>query len=174
MNYQICYTSPQGHAKKLAFAFQSLFPTGTAVVDLDNDPCRDSDFCLIGFELTNGNANEMMNILSGILPNFENRNLLLFATCPVVLSEVSHRSLEMNIKSRLPRDCRFYGLYVCRGAVSKTTIKELGGQLRRSPDDEKIAALLEEYRLSKGHPNRNDVRFGCRVIADALKQSAFH
>ena len=168
MNYQICYFSPQGHARELADAFKTRFPSRTAIIDLRKEQSFDADICLIGFELVKGEVDEIPETVCKTLTKLDSSEVIAFATCPVTITEKEHRRLEMRIKSMLPQKCRFCGMFVCRGEVYDTMTKELGYMRQRFPYDESIAYLYDQYRKSKGHPNRNDVRNGLRFIAEAL------
>ena len=167
MKYQICYVSPQGHAEKLALGFHSIFPAGTDVIDLSKENYSDADHYLIGFELLESDIDCILEKIAALLPDVKNKEVLLFATCPVAMDEDFHRSLERRIKDTLLQVCQFRGLFVCRGTAFKTVIRPLLGLQKRPREYDVLAAVQEEYQLSKKHPNRNDIRNGCRFITDA-------
>lgn len=168
MNYQICYMSPQGHAEKLALGFLPIFPAGTEVVDLSKGKYSDADRYLIGFELLENDINRILEKIAGFLPNVKHKEVLLFATCPVAVDEEFHRTLDRSIKQNLLKESTFRGLFVCRGEAFKAVIKMFLGLQKRPYDCKVIAAVQEEYQMSKGHPNRNDIRNGLRFISEAL------
>ncbi len=167
MNCQICYLGPQGHARDLAFTFKTLFPSRTAVMDLLKEQPFDADITLIGFELLKDDVDEIPEIVRNILTTLRSREVILFVTCPLAINEKTHRYFEITIKSMLPQKCRFRGMFVCRGEVYDTMIEELGYMRQQFPNDEGVAYLYDQYRRSKGHPNRIDIRNGRRFIADA-------
>lgn len=168
MKCQICYFSPQGHSKELAFTFKTLFPSRTAVMDLCKEKPFDADMTLIGFELLNDDVDEIPEIIRNILTTLSSGEVIIFVTCPLAINEKTHRCFEITIKCMLPQKCRFRGMFVCRGEVYDTMLEELGYKRQQFPHDEGVAYVFDQYRRSKGHPNRIDIRNGRRFIADAL------
>ena len=168
MKCQICYFSPQGHSKELAFTFKTLFPSRTAVMDLCKEKPFDADMTLIGFELLNDDVDEIPEIIRNILTTLSSGEVIVFATCPLAINEKTHWCFEMTIKSMLPPECRFHGLFVCRGEVYCTMTDDLETQKKQDSENTAASYVLNQYRMSKGHPNSVDVRNGRRFISRAL------
>ena len=168
MNYRISYYSPLGHAKELAYAFRQILPSRTPVTDLAAESSEVSDIHLVGFEFSEPKFDEIPRTIRQFLSNPEHKDILLFATCPVRTDENLRMQLERNMIPLLPKSCKYHGLFLCPGAVSPAVLESLL-QSEAKPRYEETKLLLREYRKSKGHPNREDIRKGWRFIADELQ-----
>lgn len=165
MYYQISYYSPQGHAKDLAFSFRRIFPSRTPVVDMAKDIRCDGNLHLIGFEFFEPKLEIIPDIIHNFLSTLENKEVLLFATCPICVTEQQQIKLERNLISALPKTCKYHGLFLCQGEVYKTKVNALTEQILQKQDNKELKELLRQYRKGKGHPNREDIRKGYRYIA---------
>lgn len=173
MHYQISYYSPQGRAKDLAFSFRRIFPSCTPVLDLTKNACRDGKIHLVGFEFSEPGLEKIPDIIQCFLSALENKEVLLFATCPICAEEQQQLKLERRLVSMLHKTCKYHGLFLCQGEVYSTIVDALAKQILQKQESQELKSLLRQYRKGKGHPNREDVRKGYRYIAAELQMDTY-
>ena len=169
MNYRISYYSPQGHAKELAYAFRQILPSRTPVTDLAAVTSEACDIHLIGFEFPEPKFDNIPNQVQHFLSTLQHKEILLFAACPVHADEKLRMQTERSMIPFLPKNCKYHGLFLCQGEVYLTVLEALLRQAEETPAGTDAKLLLREYRKSKGHSNREDIRKGRRFIADELQ-----
>ena len=174
MQYQIFYISPQGHAKEMALSFKRIFPSSTPVIDLAKTFYTDGTIHLIGFEFQDSDVERFPETLINFLALLEYKEILLFATCPIAVSEHRKAEIERKIRSLLPVHCKFHTLYLCQGEVYDTVLEQLAQTASENPFDVGTKHLLEQYRMARGHPNREDIRQGYRVISAAFQLETYY
>lgn len=167
MDYRISFLSPQGHARELADSFRRLLPSHTPVTDLSQQFCEEGRVHLIGFEYSGPDCEEIPVPVRQLLDRMQGKDLVVFATCPVCIDSRRWESLDRYIFSLVPADCRYHGLFLCQGEVY-LNILEQTKLLSAQPGQENAKLLLRQYRKGIGHPNREDIRNGCRFISEAL------
>ena len=173
MEYQISYLSEQGHVKELARCFKTLFPSRTPVVDLSKHYVCNKATHLVGFEYMDAQCKEIPHVIQEYLKDMSNKEILLFVTCPVCVTTGLIEEIEKDVLGVLPNNCKYHGIFACQGEVCISEIDKLckiaSGKAYKS--EERI--LLSEYRKSRGHPNREDIRRGYRYISSELNLDTY-
>jgi len=129
---------------------------------------------LIGFEFLDAEVEHFPESLISFLSLLEHKEILLFATCPIAVSEHRKTEIERKILSLLPLHCKFHTLYLCQGEVYDTILDQLVQTASEHPFDGSTKHLLEQYRMARGHPNREDIRRGYRVISAAFQLDTYY
>lgn len=168
MQYQISYYSPDGHAEEMAFSFRQLLPSLTPLVDLTKHTLQGSCTHLVGFEFPEASLEEIPEVVHHFLSGLANMEVLVFATYPLLIDDGILAQAERLVLSCLPETCKYRGLYLCQGAASQQLIQSLTQAIAYDPANKSLRKSLKICRSSAYHPTRQDIRMGCRFVADAL------
>lgn len=155
MKYEVAYLSNSGNTQRLAYEIAGVLAfEGVQMTDLNcQEVSGDADVYFIGFGIS-GDAIPLK--VMEALEAAEGKEIFLFATCGMAPSENCRASIERRVLPFLPDDCMYKGLFLCAGQFSDEIIRHVEEMLQEHPESVHATTILENQKLTDGHPNEED------------------
>lgn len=166
MKYAVVYDSPTGNTKILAEEIKSCMDRqngSTGECLYFGEPARDgvlmeklagADVVFAGFWTDKGDSGAK---LAGFLESLHGSRVFLFGTAGFGGSEEYFSRILERVASHLSSDNTVAGRYMCQGKMPMTVRKRYESMLEKSPEDERMKAMIDNFDRALSHPDSADL-----------------
>lgn len=157
MRYAVVYSSRTGNTEKLAQAIQDALPEGEC--EYFGDPAGGKELgaplVFVGFWTDKGTCDEKMKEW---MKSLQGKRVFLFGTAGFGGSETYFEAILSRVAANLDESNTLAGTFMCQGRMPEAVLYRYEAMKKESPQDEKIAGMIENYHKALPHPNSEDRR----------------
>ena len=163
MNTITLYSTQTGNTQKIAETIFRINPFEKVILPIAQLESQvsldDYDLILIGYWVENSQASgEALSIMEQL----RSKQVILFGTSGTDPNHSYVRKVRKAAESALDPSNELLGHFVCQGEISEAVIAGFEALVNMQPESKTMANLLrvfkEQYPISKGHPNEEDLR----------------
>ncbi len=161
MKVAIVYESKTGNTKYIADAIREsckdeeiiLFQSVEEALG-NNDQNQDIDIYFLGSWTDKGSCG---NLMVEYCNSLESENVAIFGTAGFGGSIEYYETLAHKFSEALSNTNKVLGSFYCIGQLPISTKNRYLSLLEKDPADKRLISSLENYHLSQGHPNSEDL-----------------
>ena len=157
MRVLVIYISATGNTKRIANAIFQAVPCAEKdireVSDVQTEDLTKADLVFVGFWVKNGSVS--MAILD-LLDSLHGKDIAIFGTCGLPVTDSYRREIESSVTVWIPDDCRYRGIFLCRGRMN-IQVRERWASMRSTAGDAATDQMLQSFDDALLHPDDKDL-----------------